>query len=80
VLGYSCSISSEEVIDWILFHRTFKAMRQSTTYPNTLKIKINANMRSTEWLPVARPMLGRYRSLPSVAPRLPIGDRGRWEK
>jgi len=35
-------------------------------------------MRFTEWLPVARPMLGRYRSLPSVAPRLPIGDRGRW--
>ena len=34
-------------------------------------------MRSTERLHVSRPMLGRYRSLPSVASWLPIGDGGR---
>ena len=34
-------------------------------------------MRSTEWLPVARPMRTRYRSLASDAPRVAIGDRGR---
>jgi hypothetical protein len=34
-------------------------------------------MRCTEWLPVARPKLVRYRSLASVAPRAAIGDRGR---
>lgn len=31
----------------------------------------------TEWLPVARSVRGRYRSLPRIAPRAAIGDRRR---
>jgi len=34
-------------------------------------------MRSTEHLPVAPSVLGRYRSLPRIAPRAGAGDRGR---
>ena len=33
--------------------------------------------RSTEWLPVARPMRTRCARCASVAPRVAIGDRGR---
>jgi hypothetical protein len=35
-------------------------------------------MRSTEWLPASRPMLGFVPHPAWVAPRVAIGDRGRW--
>jgi hypothetical protein len=37
-------------------------------------------MRSTEWLPVSRSMLGLVPRPAWIAPRAAIGDRGRSEK
>jgi hypothetical protein len=37
-------------------------------------------MRSTEWLPASRLVLGLVPRPARVAPRVAIGDRGRWAK
>jgi hypothetical protein len=37
-------------------------------------------MRSTEWLPASRLVLGLVPRLARVAPRVAIGDRGRSQK
>jgi hypothetical protein len=37
-------------------------------------------MRSTEWLPVSRSVLGLVPRPARIAPRAAIGDRGRWAK